>query len=68
MNVIQKGYAEVTLLEEKEVVQGEVTLYAEGWIAIAPVPSDEGKEERWFPIQRVAELVWRKSLATQRRE
>jgi len=68
VNVIQKGYAEVTLLEEKEVVQGEVTLYAEGWVAIAPVSSDEGKETRWFPIQRVAELVWRKSLATQRRE
>lgn len=68
MDVIQKGYGEITLVGEGEVVQGELTLYAEGWISAAPVPAEEGKPPRWFPNHSVAELVWRKSLATQRRE
>jgi hypothetical protein len=64
--VIQKGYGAVKLLGGGEVVQGEITLYAEGWVAVVSVPPSEGEEPRWFPNQRVEELVWRKSIATRR--
>lgn len=62
-----KGYGEVKLTGSGEVASGEITLYEEGWVAVAPVPPEEGGEVRWFPNERVAELVWRKSLATQQR-
>ena len=63
MHVIMKGYGEVKLVSSGEVVQGEVTLYEEGWLAVAPVPGSGEGEIKWFPNQQVAELVWRKSLA-----
>lgn len=67
MTIIQKGYGEIRLVgEQQQVVEGEITLYAEGWVAVSPVAvSDEG-ETRWFPNERVMELIWRKSLATRR--
>ena len=67
VNVIQKGYGEVKLIGSGEVLQGEITLHAEGWIAVAPMPPEEDGEVRWFPNQQVAELVWRKSLAVRGR-
>lgn len=66
VNVIQKGYGEIKLGDGKEVLQGEITLYAEGWLAVAPVPPSEEEEVRWYPNARVAELVWRKSIAVRR--
>jgi hypothetical protein len=63
VEVIQKGYGELKLVDGGEAVEGEITLHAEGWIAVVPVPPAEGREARWFPIHRVAELVWRKQIA-----
>lgn len=65
MDVIMKGYGEVRLIGD-EVVAGEITLHAEGWVAVARVPPREGDEPRWFPNHRVAELVWKKHLAVRR--
>lgn len=65
MNIIQKGYGEVKLVSG-ETLQGEVTLYAEGWLAVAPVPPVEDADARWFPQEQVGELVWRKSIAVRR--
>jgi hypothetical protein len=68
VQLIQKGYGEVRLVAG-ESVTGEISMFAEGWIAVAPVPpSRERAEVRWFPNQQVAELVWRKSLAMRPRE
>ena len=67
MNVIMKGYGEIKLAGSGEVVGGEITLHAEGWVAVAPVPPAEDGEVRWFPNAQVAELVWRKSLAVRPR-
>ncbi len=65
MNVIQKGYGEVKVSGGK-TLQGEVTLYAEGWLAVAPVPPSQDEDTCWFPREQVVELVWRKSIAVQR--
>lgn len=65
MNIIQKGYGEVKL-SEGQTLEGEVTLYAEGWLAVTPVPPDEQDGARWFPREKVAQLVWRKSIAVRR--
>lgn len=66
MNVIQKGYGEVKL-SEGVTLRGEITLYAEGWLAVTPMPPAEEEEgPRWFPREKVSELVWRKSIAVQR--
>ena len=63
VQVIMKGYGDVKLAGSGELVPGEITLHAEGWVAVAPIPpSDEG-ELRWFPSQQVAEVIWRKNLA-----
>ncbi len=67
MNIIQKGYGEVKL-PDGETLQGEVTLYAEGWLAVAPVPPDEQDGARWFPRENISELAWRKSIAVRRPE
>ena len=67
MNIIMKGYGEITLAGRGETVQGEITLHEEGWVAVVPIPPGEGEEVRWFPNEQVAELVWRKSLAVQQR-
>ena len=67
MNVIMKGYGEIKVAETGEALTGEITLHAEGWVAVAPVPPEEGADVRWFPNERVAELVWRKSVAVQHR-
>ncbi len=67
VNVIMKGYGEIKLVGTDEVVGGEITLHQEGWVAVASVPPSETGELRWFPNERVAELVWRKSLAVQQR-
>ena len=66
MTVIQKGYGVVKVVEGGEVVEGEVTLYGEGWVAAAPVSHEDNGESRWFPNDQIAELVWRKSIATRR--
>jgi hypothetical protein len=65
MTIIQKGYGDVKLLDG-EVVQGEITLFAEGWISVTAVPPVEQGELRWCPRERVAEVVWRKSVAVRR--
>lgn len=65
MEIIQKGYGEVKLASG-EALEGEITLYAEGWLAVAPVQPSEGEDVRWFPYERVAELAWRKSIAVRR--
>lgn len=65
MIIIQKGYGDVKLAEG-EVLQGEITLYAEGWVAVTAVPPAEQGEPRWFPQERVSEVVWRKSVAVRR--
>lgn len=67
MEIIQKGYGEVRL-SGGEAVQGEITLYAEGWLAVSPVPPGTEGELKWFPNARVMELVWRKSIAVRRPE
>ncbi|MCJ7822442.1 MAG: hypothetical protein MUQ26_05075 [Armatimonadetes bacterium] len=47
MNIIQKGYGEVKLVGG-EVLTGEITLYAEGWVAVSGAQaSEEGPS--WFP-------------------
>jgi len=63
VNVIQKGYGEIKLTDGGELVAGEITINAEGWVAVTPVPQSEEQPIRWFPVHRVAELVWRKNLA-----
>ena len=65
MTIIQKGYGDVKLAGG-EVLQGEITLYGEGWISVTPVPPPQQGELRWFPQERVAEVVWRKSVAIRR--
>ena len=49
------------------MVAGEITLHQEGWVAVASVPPSDAGELRWFPNERVAELVWRKNLAVPQR-
>jgi hypothetical protein len=66
VTIVQKGYGAIKLLGGGEVVQGELTLYAEGWVAVMPVSPTPDDEPRWFPNERIEELVWRKSLATRR--
>ena len=63
MQVIMKGYGEVKLATKDESVAGEITIHAEGWVAVAAVPPSAQGEVRWFPNQQVVEVVWRKSLA-----
>ena len=65
MEIIQKGYGEVKLVSG-EALEGEITMYAEAWLAVAPIPPAEDADVRWFPSQQVAELVWRKSIAVRR--
>ena len=65
MEIIQKGYGEVKLVSG-EALQGEITMYAEAWLAVAPIPPAEDADVRWFPCPQVAELVWRKSIAVRR--
>lgn len=67
MHVIMKGYGEIKLVGTDEVVAGEITLHQEGWVAVVAMPPSEAGELRWFPNERVAELVWRKNLAVQQR-
>lgn len=64
MNIIQKGYGELKL-EGGELLTGEITMYAEGWVAISAA---QGTEEgpRWFPHERVFEVAWKKSIAVRR--
>jgi|GEM_PF-1700905 hypothetical protein len=66
VNVIMKGYGEIRLVDSNEVVAGEITLHAEGWVAVGPVPPSADAEIRWYPNHRVAELVWKKHLAVRR--
>jgi hypothetical protein len=63
VQIIQKGYGEVKLAGSGETIAGEITLHAEGWVAVAAVPPTEDNEVRWFPNEQVAEVAWRKSLA-----
>lgn len=65
MTIIQKGYGDVTLISG-ETLQGEVTLYAEGWIAVVAIPPVEGAELRWVPRERVTEVIWKKYTAIRR--
>ena len=65
MEIIQKGYGEVKLVSG-EALEGEITMYAEAWLAVAPVAPAEDADVRWFPYAQVAELVWRKSMAVRR--
>jgi hypothetical protein len=67
VHVIMKGYGEIKLVGSDEVVAGEITLHQEGWVAVVSMPPSEADELRWFPNERVAELVWRKNLAVQQR-
>jgi len=67
VHVIMKGYGEIKLVGTDEVVSGEITLHEEGWVAVTSVPPSEEAELRWFPKERVAELVWQKNLAVQQR-
>jgi hypothetical protein len=66
VTTIQKGYGEIKLVGTDEVLQGEITIYAESWVSVSPVHPSEGEPTRWFPSHRVAELAWRKSIATRR--
>jgi hypothetical protein len=66
VEVIQKGYGEVRLKDPEEVLAGEITLHAEGWVAVVAVPPDAEADRRWFPVHRVAEVVWKKSVAMRR--
>jgi hypothetical protein len=63
--IIQKGYGDVKVTDG-EVLQGEITLYAEGWVAVTAVPPADQGEPRWFPQERVLEVIWRKSVAVRR--
>jgi hypothetical protein len=65
VTIIQKGYGDVKFAGG-EVLQGEITLYAEGWVSVTAVPTGEQGELRWFPQERVTEVVWRKSVAVRR--
>jgi hypothetical protein len=65
VTIIQKGYGDVKLADG-EALQGEITLYGEGWVAVTAVPPAEEGELSWFPQQRVSEIVWRKSVAVRR--
>jgi hypothetical protein len=66
VEIIQKGYGEVKLVESGEVIPGEITLHAEGWVAVTSIPPNPEEDRRWFPIHRIAEIVWRKSVAMRR--
>ena len=66
MEIIQKGYGEVKLMGTDEVIAGEITLHGEGWVAIVAVPPEPEADRRWFPLHRVAEVVWKKSVAMRR--
>jgi hypothetical protein len=66
VEVIQKGYGEIRLQDPEEVIAGEITLHAEGWVAVAAVPPEPEADRRWFPVHRVAEVVWKKSVAMRR--
>jgi hypothetical protein len=66
VTIVQKGYGTIKVGAGDEVVPGKITLYADGWVAVAPLPPAEDGEARWFPSARVHELVWQKSLATTR--
>ncbi len=63
MVVIQKGYGQIKLEDSDEVISGEITIHAEGWVAVNALPPSPENEPRWFPIHRVAEVVWRKDVA-----
>jgi hypothetical protein len=63
VQIIMKGYGEVKLTSTGELVPGEITIHAEGWVAVAPMPPADRSEVRWFPNWQVAEVIWRKSLA-----
>ena len=65
MIIIQKGYGDVKLTGG-EVLQGEITLYGEGWVAVTAIPPAEAGELRWFPREQVSEVTWRKSVAVKR--
>ena len=65
MTIIQKGYGDVKLADG-EVLQGEITLYGEGWVSVTAIPPAEQGELHWYPDARVAEIVWRKSVAVRR--
>ncbi len=67
MEITMRGYGQIKVVGSEEKVSGEITLYAEGWVAVAPVSEEDKGEVRWFPNERVAELVWQKSLAVQQR-
>ena len=66
VEIIQKGYGEVKLLDSEEVLGGEITVHGEGWVAIAPVPPEPEGDRRWFPTHRIAEITWKKSVALRR--
>ncbi len=63
MVIIQKGYGEVKLVDSGEVISGEITLHAEGWVAVSAFPPAPDQDLRWFPNHQVAEIIWRKSVA-----
>lgn len=63
MQIIMKGYGDVKLTSTGELVPGEITLFTEGWVAVAPVPPADKADVRWFPNWQIAEVIWRKSLA-----
>lgn len=67
MVVIQKGYGELKLVGSGEVIVGEITLHAEGWVAVTALPPAADQDPRWFPNHQVAEIVWRKSVAVRPR-
>lgn len=66
MEIIQKGYGEVHLHTPEEVVSGEITIHGEGWVAVVTVPPNPEDDRRWFPMHRVSEVIWRKSVAMRR--
>ena len=63
MVIIQKGYGDVKLAGSEEVISGEITVHAEGWVAVSAFPPSPEQDLRWFPNHRVAEITWRKSVA-----
>ncbi len=66
MEIIQKGYGEVHLQDPEEIVSGEITVHNEGWVAVVIVPPSPEDDRRWFPTHRIAEIIWRKSVAMRR--
>lgn len=66
MEIIQKGYGEVKLTNPDETLAGEITLHAEGWLAFTALPPDPEADRRWFPLHRVSEVIWKKSVAMRR--